>query len=253
MQREGAIGIDIGSTTFKVVVINQKKEIIFSNICSTEADISSQIERIFESDLSKYRDFAIVSTGYGKELVKKATHKFTEITCHLNGVYEEFHRGCTIVDIGGQDSKVIKCSEKGELIDFVMNDKCSAGTGRFIENISTRFKIPIERIGRIALSTETSQNISSTCTVFAESEIISLLSQGSRLEEILRGVHLSLVRRIKSMIKSIGFEPPLIMSGGVALNPAIVQLMGKELGTEPVISRHPQLTAAFGAAILGIK
>ncbi len=254
MEEKGSIGIDIGSTTFKVVVINTNKEIIFSKILPTETIISKQIENIITNDLSKSikNNFPIVSTGYGKEMVKESTHRYTEITCHLKGIFEEFKTGCTIVDIGGQDSKVIKCSNKGELIDFVMNDKCSAGTGRFLENMARRFNIEISMLGKIALNTTKSQAISSTCTVFAESEIISLLSQGINSEEIIRGLHLSLVKRIKSMIKSIGFNPPLILSGGVSLNHAIQELLSIELNTKPLISRNPQLTGAIGAAILGL-
>lgn len=254
MEKKGAIGIDIGSTTFKFVVINQMRKIVYSQVMPTEPSIADQIQRIFSKELSEFiqNGLPIISTGYGKEMVKEAAHKFTEITCHLRGIFEEFRIPCTIVDIGGQDSKVIKCGNNGELIDFVMNDKCSAGTGRFLENISARFGVEISELGKIAIRTSKSQTISSTCTVFAESEIISLLSQGVNAEEIIRGIHLSLIRRIKSMIKSIGFKPPLILSGGVSLNPAIRELLGKELGIEPLISKHPQLTAAFGAAISGI-
>ncbi|MGB9600813.1 MAG: acyl-CoA dehydratase activase, partial [Myxococcota bacterium] len=169
------------------------------------------------------------------------------------GIYEEFKQGCTIVDIGGLDSKVIKCSDKGELLDFVMNDKCSAGTGRFLENMASRFRLDISKIGEIALKSERFQSISSTCTVFAESEIISLLAQGIDSGEILKGLHLSLVKRIKSMIKGIGFAPPLILSGGVSLNPAIREMIGNELDTQPFLPEYPQLTAAYGAALIGLQ
>lgn len=254
MEERGSIGIDIGSTTFKVVVLSKKREILFSKVMPTEKNISMQIQNIMENEIKEFisRDFVVVSTGYGKEMVKNAKSRYTEITCHLKGVFEEFKIACTIVDIGGQDSKVIKCNDKGELIDFVMNDKCSAGTGRFLENIALRFKLDISEIGNIALDTEKFQSISSTCTVFAESEIISLLAQGIDVGEILKGLHISLIRRIKSMIKSIGFIPPIILSGGVSLNPAIKTLIQDELKTETLISSHPQLTAALGAALLGL-
>ncbi len=253
MEKNGSIGIDIGSTTFKAVVLNRKKEILFSKVVPTGIKIADQIDNLFQ-EISFYtkEGYNIISTGYGKEMVREATNRYTEITCHLKGIYEEFRTASTIVDIGGQDSKVIKCGPDGELIDFVMNDKCSAGTGRFLENMAGRFGIHISEIGGIANRISKAQNISSTCTVFAESEIISLLSQGVNTDEILRGLHLALVRRIKSMIKSIGFNPPLIMSGGVSLNPAIRELLGKELGTETLVSKNPQLTAAYGAALLGL-
>lgn len=255
MERKGSIGIDVGSTTFKIAVLNNNRELIFMKVMPTEVDIRAQIERVLHQDLYEFKreDFTIVSTGYGKELIREADYRFTEITCHLKGIYEEFRTECTIVDIGGQDSKVIKCNQRGELIDFVMNDKCSAGTGRFLENIANRFGYNISEIGHIALLAERAQNISSTCTVFAESEIISLLSQGIPPQEILKGLHLSLIRRIKSMIKSIGFIPPLILSGGVSLNSAIREILGFEMGVRPLVSERPQLTAAYGAALKGLE
>lgn len=255
MQRLGSIGIDIGSTTFKTVVIDNNKNILFSKIMTTETFIEKQIERLFKEEIKEFNTdkYTIIATGYGKEMVTSANRKYTEITCHLKGLFNEINTACTIVDIGGQDSKVIKCSSKGELLDFVMNDKCSAGTGRFLENIATRFNLEISQIGEIAMSTVGEQNISSTCTVFAESEIISLISQGVDYREVLKGLHTSLVRRIKSMIKSIGIIEPLILSGGVSLNRAIVELMKRELDCKIIVSKNPQITAAIGAAILGLS
>ncbi|MCX7943582.1 MAG: acyl-CoA dehydratase activase [Deltaproteobacteria bacterium] len=255
MEIKGSIGIDIGSTTFKVIVLDSTKRIVYSKIMPTETVIVKQVNDLFSKELLEFKreEYRIIATGYGKEIIKIADRRFTEITCHLRGIFEEFRRSCTIVDIGGQDSKVIKCNQNGELVDFIMNDKCSAGTGRFLENIALRFNINISELGEIARNANIAQPISSTCTVFAESEIISLLSQGIRADEILKGLHLSLVKRIKSMVKSIGLEPPLILSGGVSLNPAIRELLGRELGVEPLVSVHPQFTAAYGAALLGLK
>ncbi len=255
MQRKGSIGIDAGSTTIKIVVLSNEKNLLFHKIMTAEPIIKDQIDSIIKNELKSFNkdEYPIIATGYGKEMVLDAAHRYTEITCHIKGIFNEFGKECTIVDIGGQDSKVIKCGKDGELLDFVMNDKCSAGTGRFLENIAIRFNLEISKIGELAMSAEKEQNISSTCTVFAESEIISLLSQGVDYREILNGLHLSLVRRIKSMIKSIGIIDPIIMSGGVSLNTAIVNLLRRELNKEVIVSKNPQLTGALGAALIGLQ
>jgi predicted CoA-substrate-specific enzyme activase len=176
----------------------------------------------------------------------------TEITCHTKGVYREFTRGGTLVDIGGQDSKVIGISAKGDVVDFAMNDKCAAGTGRFLENTARRLGVPLENMGQAALSASEEVSISSTCTVFAESEVISLIAHGVAVEPILRGLHRSLIKRIVAMIRTVGLAPPLMLSGGVAQNQAIPRMLEEETGEKVILPCYPQLMGAYGAALIAL-
>jgi predicted CoA-substrate-specific enzyme activase len=194
----------------------------------------------------------LVATGYGRGLVNQASRQVTEITCHARGIYRELGHGGTLVDIGGQDSKVIRISPEGKVLDFAMNDKCAAGTGRFLENTARRLKVPVDRIGQEALSASEEVTISSTCTVFAESEVISLIARGVPVGPILRGLHRSLLKRIVAMIHTVGLAPPLMLSGGVVQNPAVCWMLEDETGVKPILPCHPQLTGAYGAALLAL-
>jgi len=157
------------------------------------------------------------------------------------------------VDIGGQDSKVIHISSEGKVLDFSMNDKCAAGTGRFLENTASRLQVPLERLGTEALSVGDETPISSTCTVFAESEVISLISHGEPRAAILRGLHRALIKRIIVMVHSVGLVPPLMLSGGVAQNLAIQHMLADETGEKVILPSHPQLVGALGAALIAMK
>jgi len=192
----------------------------------------------------------LVATGYGRKLVRQSTRSVTEITCHARGVYRELGHGGTLVDIGGQDSKVIGISPKGDVVDFSMNDKCAAGTGRFLENTARRLGVPLEQMGQVALSASEEVSISSTCTVFAESEIVSLIAHGVAVEPILRGLHRSLIQRVVAMIRTVGLTPPLMLSGGVVQNQAIAWMLEEETDEKVVVPRHPQLMGAYGAALI---
>jgi predicted CoA-substrate-specific enzyme activase len=194
----------------------------------------------------------LVATGYGRKLVKQAARSITEITCHARGVYRELGHGGTLVDIGGQDSKVIGISSKGDVVDFSMNDKCAAGTGRFLENTARRLGVPLERMGQVALAAAEEVPISSTCTVFAESEVISLIAHGVAVESILRGLHRSLIKRVVAMIRTVGLAPPLMLSGGVVQNQAIARMLEEETGEKVVIPQYPQLMGAYGAALIAL-
>ncbi len=250
-----SIGVDAGSTVVKIVGIDGNKKIAFSLVEQADPLIEKQVGKLLDEakngfDIGEHTP--IVATGYGSELIKGAKRKVTEITCHAKGVFEYFGHGGTLLDIGGQDSKVIVISDKGDVIDFIMNDKCAAGTGRFLETSAWRLKIPIEKMGEIALSTDEEVAISSTCAVFAESEVISRLARGERLEAVIRGLHRSLVKRIVAMIHSVGFKPPLMLSGGVVRNNAIRLMIEEELHVNALMPEHPQLMGAYGAAIIGM-
>ncbi|KPK94947.1 MAG: hypothetical protein AMJ88_02535 [Anaerolineae bacterium SM23_ 63] len=259
-----ALGIDVGSTTAKIVGIDDKGHIVWHLLEQADPQVGKQVERFLElarevtttpsdpKDGGQKNGVPLIATGYGRKLVLQATRKVTEITCHARGIYRELGHGGTLVDIGGQDSKVIGISPKGEVIDFSMNDKCAAGTGRFLENTASRLGVALDRLGEVTLSTEEEVPISSTCTVFAESEVISLIAHGVATEPILRGLHRSLVKRVVAMIRSVGLRPPLMLSGGVVLNPAIPYLLQEETGEQVIIPHHPQLIGALGAALIGL-
>ncbi len=244
-----SLGIDAGSTTIKIIGIDENKSIVFKKIENSEPEVEKQIKRLLKNiDLSK---ITIVATGYGSNLIEFADKKVTEITCHAVGAFNYFNKGGTLIDIGGQDSKVVIISDNGKVLDFTMNDKCAAGTGRFLENIAWRLKIPVEKIGDMAINSENEVKISSTCAVFAESEVISMLSRGEKLEAVIKGLHRALAKRIGAMAGSLNIYPPIILSGGVAKNRAIQKMLQDELGFEALIPEDPQIIGAYGAAILG--
>lgn len=256
MTRFRALGLDAGSTTIKMVGLDNGGNKVWHLLEETEPWVEKQVASFLahaEAVNGSLEDVPLVATGYGRGLVVQATRQVTEITCHARGIYRELGHGGTLVDIGGQDSKVIRINEAGKVVDFSMNDKCAAGTGRFLENSARRLKVPLSRIGEVALSTSEDVTISSTCTVFAESEVVSLIARGVTVPPILRGLHHSLVKRIVSMIRTVGLVPPLMLSGGVVQNPAIRQLLEEETGEKSILPEHPQLTGAFGAALLALK
>lgn len=261
-----ALGIDVGSTTTKIVGIDAQGDLVWHFLEQADPRVEDQVERFLgyagkvippfvppASGGDERGGIPLIATGYGRNLVRQATRKVTEITCHAKGVYRELHHGGTLVDIGGQDSKVIGISPKGDVIDFVMNDKCAAGTGRFLENTANRLGVTLDSMGEVALSATEEAPISSTCTVFAESEVISLIAHGVAVESILRGLHRSLIKRILAMIRTVGLTPPLMLSGGVVRNPAIAQMLEEETGEKVVLPLYPQLMGAYGAALIALS
>ena len=245
-----AMGIDIGSATTKIVGIDRAGGICLSRIAPTEPRMAEQAHQMLDDVLGGRADVPVVSTGYGRKLVTQAVRKITEITCHARGVHQIFKQAGTLIDIGGQDSKVIALGPDGRSTHFAMNDKCAAGTGRFLEMTAARLQLPVERIGALALAASEEVRISSTCTVFAESEIISLTARGERPEAILRGLHRSLVSRVVSLVRSIDPSPPYMISGGVAHNPAVVCFLSEGLGRPVVAPDAPALMGAYGAALI---
>jgi (R)-2-hydroxyacyl-CoA dehydratese activating ATPase len=251
-----ALGIDAGSTTSKIVGVDESGQMTWHLLEAAEPRVEKQVERMLEracKEADCENGIPVVATGYGRRLVHQATRQVTEITCHARGIFREFNHGGTLVDIGGQDSKVIGISLEGKVIDFVMNDKCSAGTGRFLENTANRLQVPLDCLGEQALSGAEEVPISSTCTVFAESEVISLIAHGTPLPSILRGLHRSLIKRLVAMIRTVGLAPPLMLSGGVAKNPAIRRMLEEETGEIVILPRHPQLVGAQGAALIALE
>ena len=255
MSGVAAIGIDAGSTTCKLVAVDRGGAIVSSRLEQTEPRVEVQVQRMLEAtraELGVDGEVPAIATGYGRKLIKDATRNLTEITCHARGVFRDLGRAGTLVDIGGQDSKVIQIGDDGRPVDFMMNDKCAAGTGRFLEYTAARLGVPVEELGGRALSINEEEAISSTCTVFAESEIISLIARGAEPDAILRGLHRSLVGRVVSMVRNVGIVAPLMLSGGVARNEAVRKMIAEATAEDVILPRDPQLMGAYGAALLGV-
>ncbi|MBN2495861.1 MAG: 2-hydroxyglutaryl-CoA dehydratase [Deltaproteobacteria bacterium] len=246
------IGVDAGSTVVKACAVTAAGSRIWQHVELTEPRLEEQARRIAALAREQAGAAPLVATGYGRKLVAGAERAITEITCHARGVFAELGSGGTVVDIGGQDSKVISVGADGSVRNFAMNDKCAAGTGRFLEVTAARLRLAVEEIGAMALAAAEEVPISSTCAVFAESEIVSLIARGAALEAIVRGLHRSLVARLASLVRSLGIVEPVALSGGVARNPAIAAFLAEALGCEVKLPEAPQLMGAYGAALLAL-
>ncbi|MCL4385040.1 MAG: acyl-CoA dehydratase activase [Actinobacteria bacterium] len=253
-------GIDIGSVSTEALIldIDDKKnyKILSYTVNKTGSDSKTAAEDTFnialqKAKLNKNEINSIVATGYGRVNVAFAKKNITEITCHASGVTLLFPDVITIIDIGGQDSKVIKIDKVSKKpIDFLMNDKCAAGTGRFLEVMAKTLEIDLENFGEIFLNTKNKVDITSTCTVFAESEIVSLIGHGVAKEKIIKGLIYSIADRIISMVSRVGLEAPVCLTGGVAKNSGISNAIEEKLGVKLKIPFEPQITGALGAAYL---
>lgn len=249
-------GIDIGSRNTKLVIWDTgKDEIIYKHIMPTGIEPRKTAEDMLTDGLKSItmsKDFIpMFSTGYGRKSIQGSF--ISEISCHTKGIINMLPQTRTIIDIGGQDSKVISLDEKQNILEFAMNDKCAAGTGSFLEKVADLFQVPVSKLGVLALQAERLTAISSTCVVFAESEIISLLNQHIPQNEILRGVHSSIVMRIKNLLSNISWQRPVTLTGGVALNPAIREYLAVELGAEVTVPLEPLYTGALGAALFAAE
>jgi len=252
------IGIDIGSMSTNGVLLNEKKEILSSIIIPTGASSKKAADKTFHQILTEHKltekdiDY-IVATGYGRIKVPFANEVVTEITCHARGANYYFPKARTIIDIGGQDSKVIKVDANGNVLDFVMNDKCAAGTGRFLEVMARTLEIDLEEMGPISLNGKDNVSVSSLCTVFAESEVVSLIGADHKTADICKGLHLSIAKRITAQVKRIGLEEEIVMTGGVAKNIGVVTELERNLGCKIKISEEPQINGALGAALIALE
>jgi len=252
-------GIDVGSVSAEAVILNRqdgKNDITAYIITPTGGDSKEAATNVFnlaleKSGLSAGDITSVVATGYGRLNIPFATKNITEISCHARGVINYFPGVRTVIDIGGQDSKVIKLDSKGNPIDFLMNDKCAAGTGRFLEVMAKALDIDLRNFAEIFAGTSQKVDISSTCTVFAESEIVSLIGHGVGKNSIVKGLVYSITSRIISMVERIGLEEPVCMTGGVAKNLAVVSALEEKLNLKIKVPQEPQITGALGAALLG--
>ncbi|MDE1889872.1 MAG: 2-hydroxyacyl-CoA dehydratase [Planctomycetota bacterium] len=252
------IGIDIGSMSANGVLLNEKKEILSSVIIPTGASSKKAADKTFHQILTEHKltekdiDY-IIATGYGRIKVPFANEVVTEITCHAKGANYYFPKARTIIDIGGQDSKVIKVDANGNVLDFVMNDKCAAGTGRFLEVMARTLEIDLEDMGGLSLNGKDNVSVSSLCTVFAESEVVSLVGADHKTADICRALHISIAKRITAQVKRIGLEEEIVMTGGVAKNIGVVTELEKNLGCKIKISEEPQINGALGAALIALE
>jgi predicted CoA-substrate-specific enzyme activase len=247
-------GIDIGSITTKAALFKYGKlaatKLIFTGYNSEAAGKKIFTEILQEAGLKESEHIKVVSTGYGRGSVSFADKAITEITCHAAGARYLNNTIRFIIDIGGQDSKAILLDENGKVKNFVMNDKCAAGTGRFLEVMARALEIDLDKFGALSLKSQKPAPISSLCTVFAESEVISLISKGVAREDIAAGIHESIATRVSALAARAGLTVPVMITGGVAKNIGAVKALEKALNINTIISEHAQLTGAIGAAVL---
>ena len=254
-------GIDIGSTAVKVVLVQEGAgpgpQVLFRGVERTGANAhkvaAGLLDRaLTEAGLAESELASVVSTGYGRRLIKAAGRQVSEITANARAAVELAGgpgRVRTVIDIGGQDSKVISLAADGTMLNFAMNDKCAAGTGRFLEVLSRALEVDLADLGRVSLESSRRLEITSTCTVFAESEVVGLLAQGEAVADIAAATHRSVARKIGALALKVGIAEPVLFDGGAALNVGLRQSLAEELGCEMIVPEHPQAATALGAAL----
>ena len=247
-------GIDIGSTMTKAVILNHG--IVASIIGPTGPEQRRLANKVMEEALSqaalplKAMTY-IVATGYGRINVPFADKQITEITCHAKGITRLFPKAKTIIDIGGQDVKGIKIDTTGKITDFVMNDKCAAGSGRFIEVIADTLGVSLDQVGDLSLQSKNPAKISNICTIWAQQEVAASLAQGIPISDLLAGVHYSLADRICRMVNRLRVEDDVVVTGGGAKNRGLLKALSEQLGLEVLVPEEPLITGALGAAWMG--
>jgi len=251
-------GVDIGSVTTKAVLLDDRLEVRAFEVAPTASDRDKSgtdclAAAVRSASISAGEISRIFTTGYGRRAMSGIDRAVPEIVCHARGTHFMIPEARTIFDIGGQDSKVIELDDNGMTIRFEMNDKCAAGTGRFLEVLTERLLgLELSELGPVSLKATDPCSLSSVCTVFAESEIVSLLSEGRTREDIAAGMHQAIARRLTAMGKAaqIGCRPAVVFSGGVALNVGVCAALEAALGTQLIVPDRPQITAALGAALM---
>lgn len=252
-----AAGVDVGSTQTKAVVINEEREIVSRSLIDTGANVVRAAEKSFNEALKmngirEEEVEYVIGTGYGRYRVTFGNTQITEISCHGRGAVHMFPATRTVVDMGGQDTKAIRINPSGEIIDFCMNDKCAAGTGRFLGAAAEALEIPLGELGSTALRSHKPVRISTTCTVFAESEVLSWLGKGKKIEDILWGVHQSIASRSAALLRRVGVEEQVTFTGGVTKNVAMIQALGEKLQIRLNVSEESHFMGALGAALFAL-
>jgi len=252
-----AAGVDVGSTQTKAVIVDEERRIVARALTMTGANVMRAAEEAFATalrsgDLREEEVEYVVGTGYGRYKVTFGNTQVTEISCHGRGAVHMFPATRTVVDMGGQDTKAIRVSAVGEIVDFCMNDKCAAGTGRFLGAASSALDIPLDQLGPTALRGERPVKISTTCTVFAESEVLSWLGKGKKIEDILLGVHQSIAGRSTALLRRVGLEEEITFTGGVARNVAMIETLQESLSLKVNVSEDSHYMGALGAGLFAL-
>jgi len=252
------LGVDLGSTTAKAVVVGDDASIVSSATVAMGAVSRAGMQRAVDEALTSASltpaDLAgTISTGYGRRLVPGAQRTFTEITCHARGTAAMVPGVRLIIDVGGQDSKAITVDDAGLVDEFAMNDRCASGTGRFYEVLARALDVPLDELGELALRGTQDLEISSMCATFAETEIVSLLARDFPQEDIASSVHRAIAARTLALVAQVGKRTPIVLTGGVARNPAAAHFLSNALDVEIHVPAYPQLTGAYGAALLAME
>jgi (R)-2-hydroxyacyl-CoA dehydratese activating ATPase len=252
-----AAGVDVGSTQTKAVVVDESGKIVGKALIDTGANVVTAAENAFlialkDGGIGEEDVGYVVGTGYGRYRVTFGDTQVTEISCHARGSARMFPGTQTVLDMGGQDTKAIRVKPDGEVLDFCMNDKCAAGTGRFLQGAAFALDIPLNELGDRALRGEKAVPISSTCTVFAESEVLSWLGKGKKIEDILLGVHRSIASRSLSLLRRVGITEEVTFTGGVTRNRGMVTVINEMLGFEVNVSEDSHYMGALGAALFAL-
>ncbi len=251
-------GVDVGSTQTKAIILDEERRIVGRTLIDTGANVTRAAERAFDEALKgaglRREDIAyVVGTGYGRYKVTFGDAQITEISCHAKGASWLFPGTQTVIDMGGQDAKGIRVGEGGEVKDFVMNDKCAAGTGRFLANAAEAIGLSLGDIGEISLRAKNPVRLSTVCTVFVESDIMAYLAQGKKVEDILGGVHSAIAARTVSLVRRVGIEPEVTFTGGVSLNIGMVRALEGKLGMPLNVSPESHFMGAIGAALWALE
>jgi predicted CoA-substrate-specific enzyme activase len=251
-------GVDVGSTQTKAVILGDGREIVARALGMTGANVTKAAERTFNealaaSGLSREQVGYIIGTGYGRYKVTFGDSQVTEISCHARGAHFMFPGTRTVIDIGGQDTKAIRVGTQGEVVDFAMNDKCAAGTGRFLSASAEVLDLPLEKIGALSLEGKDPVRLSTVCTVFVESDIMSYLAQNKKVPDILAGVHRAIAARTISLLQRIGMAAEYTMTGGVARNVGMVTCLEEKLKAPLNVSSDSHFMGAIGAALFALE
>ena len=252
-----AAGVDVGSTQSKAAIVDENGNLVATALDETGANVVQAAEKVYEqalrsANLREEEIDYVIGTGYGRYKVTFGNAQVTEISCHGRGAVKMFPETRTVIDMGGQDTKAISVNPDGEINDFCMNDKCAAGTGRFLGAAAVALDLPLDELGPTALKSDKPVRISTTCTVFAESEVLSWLGKGKKLPDILWGVHQSIATRTIALVRRVGLEEKITFTGGVTLNVAMVKALEDRLGTRLNVSEQAHYIGALGAALFAL-
>jgi predicted CoA-substrate-specific enzyme activase len=253
-----AAGVDVGSTQTKAVIVDEAGRIVGRSLLGTGANVVLAAEHAFQAalengEIPEEEVGYVIGTGYGRYRVEFGDDQITEIVCHARGAAQMFPETETVLDMGGQDTKAIRIRKGGDVVDFCMNDKCAAGTGRFLQSAAAALDLSLDELGPTALAGERPVKISTTCTVFAESEVLSWLARGKKIEDILLGVHKSIGRRSFGLLKRVGIDGEVTFTGGVTRNVAMVDVLEGILGTSMNVSEESHYMGALGAALFALE